>query len=199
LLDIVKATKGVPMDLPPKNPSSSPQVKDPPADSGGRRKLTPKLQTIFDHLLPGEDVWDLCCDHGYLGRAALEAGTFGTVYFVDRVPHIIEKLQTEISAEERLRKARFRAADGGELQENLCGTVVIAGVGAYTAFAILKTLYHGNFLRAKRLILSPQRDEQKLLQWLNELDEKFKHRYQLRIEQVVREGRRPLWIYICGP
>lgn len=160
--------------------------------------LSPKLQIIYDHLLPGEDVWDLCCDHGLLGRAALEAGGFDNVYFVDRVPHIIEKLKTRIQPLDLARKARFLAAPAEELQQPLTGTVVIAGVGAYTAFAILKTLWQKNLLHARRLVLSPQRDDEKLFAWLEDFGEDFSHRYQLKSKQDIREGRRSLWVYVCG-
>jgi tRNA (adenine22-N1)-methyltransferase len=160
--------------------------------------LSPKLQIIYDQLLPGEDVWDLCCDHGYLGWAALASGNFAEIHFVDRVAPIIENLKRQIIPHDPTRKARFHALGAETLQEPLTGTVVIAGVGAYTAFEILEKLWKRDLLKAKRLVLSPQRDEQKFLQWLQEFDAGFYHRYQLKNEQSVREGRRPLWVYVCG-
>lgn len=32
--------------------------------------LSNRLKLIFDQLLPGHAVWDICCDHGYLGSHA---------------------------------------------------------------------------------------------------------------------------------
>lgn len=184
--------------------------------------LSPKLQLIYENLLPGEDLWDLCCDHGYLGQVALASNEFNQVFFVDQVPHIIEKLEARLRKESPKsfdldasepseveaslikqtyllsRKAHFRNVPAELLQESLFGNVVIAGVGAYTAFAIVKSLWERQFLQAKRLILSPQRDDEKFLRWLSEMDDNFNHRYQLKSQQSVREGRRPLWVYVCG-
>jgi tRNA (adenine22-N1)-methyltransferase len=160
--------------------------------------LSPKLQIIFEHLLPGEDVWDLCCDHGLLGFQALQTGDFGVVHFVDQVPHIVQKLQIRPRTVNLASKARFLCADAATLQEVLTGTVVIAGVGAYTAFEIVKTLSQKDLLRCRRLIVSPQRDETKFIHWMADLNLLASHRYQLRSEQKSFEGRRSIAIFVFG-
>ena len=160
--------------------------------------LSPKLQIILENLIPAEDVWDFCCDHGYLGWAALESQKFEDVFFVDQVPHIIEKLEQKVVPLDFRKKAHFRAVPAQCLQEPVKGTVVIAGVGAYTAFEIIETLWKKDLLKARRLIVSPQRDDEKLSSWMHSLGEEFNHRYSLTNKQHVLEGRRALWVYICG-
>lgn len=131
------------------------------------------MQLIFDLLLPGKPVWDFCCDHGYMGLNAYKSGKFPEVYFVDQVPHIVEQLQTRFQAEffqeQSLVRAYFFALPGEEIPKTLHGSAIIAGVGAHTIFNILKSLHEKDILQAQRLILSPQRDEKKLLEMLQQM------------------------------
>jgi tRNA (adenine22-N1)-methyltransferase len=135
-------------------------------------KLSPRLQLIYDQLIPGKPVWDICCDHGYLGLKAYQAGAFPQVYFVDQVDSIIEKLKTSFREEflqaDFHQQAYFISSRAEELPREVTGTAVIAGVGAYTIFKILCTLESKSFLQAQKLILVPQRDEQKLQELLKE-------------------------------
>lgn len=124
------------------------------------------MQLIYDHLLPGKPVWDFCCDHGYLGLNAYESGLFSEVHFVDQVPHIVANLQRRFEAEywrkDNPTRVVFHAHSGAEVRFVPSGTVVIAGVGAYTIAQILKALGQRGAVQADRLILGPQRDEEKL-------------------------------------
>lgn len=142
-------------------------------------KLSRRMQLIYDHLLPGEPVWDFCCDHGYMGLNAYESGSFPEVHFVDQVEHIIEQLQSRFKAEYWHRdspsQAYFHALPGEDLQEVLRGTIVIAGVGAHTIHKIVGSLHRRELLLVSRLILCPQRDEEKLVKMLDfELRDNFK-------------------------
>lgn len=59
-------------------------------------KLSPRLELILNHLNPGEPVWDVCCDHGILGRSAIRKNIFSEVHFVDQVVSIMQRLSSEI-------------------------------------------------------------------------------------------------------
>jgi tRNA (adenine22-N1)-methyltransferase len=127
--------------------------------------LSERLQFMYDQLLLGQPVWDLCCDHGYLGTAAAASGHFPAVHFVDRVPQIIQRLEDRLARQSWAEKCSFKNFDAGELSEPLIGNAVIGGVGGHTLFKILKTLSSRGMLQADRLILCPQRDEEKLEEW----------------------------------
>lgn len=161
------------------------------------------MQLIYDHLLPGKPVWDFCCDHGYLGLNAYESGLFSEVHFVDQVPHIVENLQRRFESEYRqdgnATGAVFHAHSGEDVRTMLSGTVVIAGVGAHTIAQILGPLGQKGLLNADRLILGPQRDEEKLLvllqnepflsnfcqpQWLS-LEERGRNRKLLIFDKIL--------------
>lgn len=128
--------------------------------------LSNRLKLIFDQLLPGEAVWDLCCDHGYLGLHAYQSQLFPEVTFVDQVPEIIarleERFQRDIIQSHNLTNSRFMALSGEDLNLELIGNVVISGVGSYTIFQILRSLHTKNLLQAQRLILCPQNDVVKI-------------------------------------
>lgn len=135
-------------------------------------KLSPRMQLIYEHLIPGQPVWDLCCDHGYLGLNAYESGAFPRVYFVDQVPEIIQRLQEtfrrQFPQDSVTSRAQFVALAGEALTADVTGTLVIAGVGAHTIINIVQTLHSKDLLKADKLILAPQKDEQKLLKFMAE-------------------------------
>lgn len=128
--------------------------------------LSQRLKLIFDQLLPGHAVWDICCDHGYLGSHAYQSELFSEVNFVDQVPEIIarleERFRREIAVLGNSTASRFIALSGENLNLELTGNIVISGVGSYTIFQILKSLQEKNLLKAKRLILCPQNDVVKM-------------------------------------
>lgn len=108
-------------------------------------------------LIEGAEVWDLCCDHGYLGEAALESGLYPRVHFVDRVPAIIDRLRARLGSPER---AVFHAVDAGDSPGPVEGTVVLAGVGADRIRQILGDLVRRDVLRARRVLICPQTKEE---------------------------------------
>lgn len=128
--------------------------------------LSDRLKLIFDQLLPGYAVWDICCDHGYLGSHAYQSQHFPEINFVDQVPEIITRLEMrfyrEIAQSHNPTTSRFLALPGENLNLELTGNVVISGVGSYTIFQILQSLQMKNLLKAHRIILCPQNDVVKI-------------------------------------
>lgn len=142
-------------------------------------QLPPRLQFIHDNLIPGEPVWDFCCDHGFVGLSAYKSGKFPEIYFVDQVSSIMEKLSRRFDEKfyrvEQNTQVRFLTLPGEEVKDVLKGTVVIAGVGGIAIHKIVKNLHEQSLLKATRLILGPQRDEQKLEEMLCQmLDSDYK-------------------------
>lgn len=138
-------------------------------------KLSPRMQLIYDQLLPGKPVWDLCCDHGYMGLNAYESGDFPAVYFVDQVGPIVQQLKERFKEKHLDPKSTiqtfFLSESAENLQIHLEGNVVIAGVGSFTIIKILRVLFTKGFLKAERLILCPQDGPEKLLHGLFDLSD----------------------------
>ncbi|MGZ3768309.1 MAG: SAM-dependent methyltransferase [Bdellovibrio sp.] len=155
-------------------------------------RLSRRMQLIFDLLLPDKPVWDFCCDHGYMGLNAYESGRFSEIFFVDKVPHIIEQLRSRFLKEyftvEHKTKTYFLADPGEEILRPLYGTMIVAGVGAHTIYKIVESLHQKNILHADRLILGPQKDEEKLQKMLMRLSE-FNYKTSEKLVEVVERGR----------
>lgn len=151
--------------------------------------LSNRLQLVFEQLLPGEPVWDLCCDHGKVGRRALASGGFGRVHFVDSAAHLIEKLKRKV----RSPNASFYGIEAQAVSEPWSGTVIATGVGGNLLKEIISA--RRGDLGAKRFVLGPHRDEEKLKQWLAE-DAVFSRRYGLKCQFSVKERGRERRLYV---
>lgn len=150
--------------------------------------LSPRLNALLNSSIPEEDFWDICCDHGLLGRAAMARGSFARVHFVDQVPHIIENLKEKVSESEDVRIVLKSAED---ITEILTGTVVIAGVGGHSLIKILGQWREREILRAKRLVLNPMSHVEPLREFLAGFDT-----YKIKETIIVRESERDREILI---
>jgi tRNA (adenine22-N1)-methyltransferase len=136
------------------------------------KPLGSRLDTIFDSLLKNQDVWDFCCDHGLLGLRVYRSQEFKSIYFVDRVPQIMDKLENKFKQRfldpENLTNYQFILSDGEKVQQIVEGNMVIAGVGTPTTLEILKGLQSQGYLNAQRLILAPQNYHDRFLLGMKE-------------------------------
>jgi len=127
-------------------------------------RFSPRLRAIYDELLPGLPVADLCCDHGYLGLNAYLSQHFPEIHFVDQVPQTMMVLENNFNQYFKntlnLTQVNFTTSDAGKIQSILTGNVVIAGVGGKNMMRILDYLNQFQILRPKRLILSPHRHQE---------------------------------------
>lgn len=163
------------------------------------QRLSPRLKTVYDHLLPHQDVWDFCCDHGYLGVAAYKSENFQNIYFVDPVISILKKLESQFFQyahnKENRSNAHFILQKGQQIKMPVLGTASLVGVGGLLIYEILDGLASNSFLQSQRLILGPQRDTEKLLTLLK--SNAFLRHYSLsQRKEVLENGRqRTILIY----
>lgn len=166
-----------------------------------RLKLSLRMNLFLDSALPNVPFWDICCDHGYVGLGALviknQEKCFTSVYFVDQVSHIMESLQLKIDHLYNKPNIPYElyclAAE--ELDVDLTGTVLIAGVGGFTIKKILSNLLSKNKLKAKRLLLSPHTDIKILEEFItyDEFQKKYFLKYKLSV--VVGKKEKPFYIF----
>lgn len=160
-------------------------------------KLTKRMKCFIDNAIKDEALWDICCDHGYVGIKALETSQFSEVHFVDQVPHIMQRLESLIKQYWRIKpehKYTLHLMSGEELELDVRGTMLVAGVGGLTIKTIVSTLIEKNKLHARRLLLSPHTDEKVLIQYLDDTD--FKKIYSVTEKILMPEGKRfrPLYV-----
>ena len=116
--------------------------------------LPNRLHCLLDLCLPGLPLWDLCCDHGYLGLFALNNSSYSEVIFNDVVPHVLANLPGKFAG----RPARVICGPAEDIAEPLTGNVVIAGVGGEKILKILLAHTRRSTLRAKRIAVCPEKD-----------------------------------------
>lgn len=161
-----------------------------------RRKLSARLQAIYEQMQVGQDVWDFCCDHGYLGLSAYQSGNYKQIHFVDQAKHLIARLRAKYQLQSD--ELFFWDCSGQEISVPVRGNVVIAGVGATTALQILSGLLQSSQLQALRILVSPHKDESDF-RWL-QLEAKFSKftaLYELKTELEIPDGKRsrPLFVF----
>lgn len=154
-------------------------------------KKFPRLEFALSQLLSGMDVWDICCDHGYLGGAAYKSNNFKNIYFVDPVPSIMEKLKLKFNKfvfqPNSTYQAFFLQLKAQDLKQRIEGNFCVLGVGGELIFEILESLLRKQTFFAQRLILCPHKDEDWLIK---QLQEHFSLVYKITFLTKVTEKNR---------
>ncbi len=113
-------------------------------------KLGKRLQALFNTISDAaslqayDEIWDCCCDHGFLGIELLNKGICNRVHFVDQVADITDKLQKKLLGlpPETYSITTGSAADI-QLDTSHRQLVILAGISGKTAINIMKEI-HGN-------------------------------------------------------
>ena len=160
-------------------------------------KLTPRMSLFLEHAINATPFWDLCCDHGYVGIGSIKSKQFTTVHFVDQVPHIMDRLDQLIKQAPTYHQDlnyQLHLMPAEKIEIEILGTCLVAGVGGLTIKTILQQLLLRKKLKASRLLLSPQTDEQVLKDYLT--DKELMFFYKLANKLDIIEGKRTRSLYI---
>ncbi len=127
----------------------------------------------FDHLLgpvhPCDELWDIGCDHGFVGSAAFRSRKARRIHFVDPAPAVIRHLKNSIGADIPRGSFFLHQKKGHEIElaaDDLRRAFVLAGFGGkqiVQALAHLQVQQRG----VAQFILSPHRDHLKLREFLH--------------------------------
>ena len=161
-------------------------------------KLSKRLSALKSMIGSGYDhIWDVCCDHGYLGFALLARyqqvqsqqhhSALPEVHFVDVVPHLMAQLQTELQAVDFASRYHLHCQDAGSIR---CSPehrhlVIIAGVGGDVAIEIIRSILK-NHENAKHIefLLAPVHHLYRVRQFLRQSG------FALLAEQLLVENKR---------
>jgi len=136
-----------------------------------------------------DNVWDCCCDHGYLGVKLLATKFCPMVYFVDQKPHIIDELQgklNQLHEDDIAGRYQTLAADAGALQFSVGQRhlVILAGVGGEHLIDILSAIHQQPACGEIDYILCPTTAQFDLREYL------VAENFELLHEQLVSEKGR---------
>ena len=157
-----------------------------------KKTLSTRLQMVYEQLIPGLDVWDLCCDHGYLWLKAHSSGNFAHIHFVDPAAHLIEVLKRRCDGAAGI---SFHAISAQNTEIAMQGNVVVAGVGAELICEIILDLIANEKLEAKRLILVPHKHPNKMTSKLA-CNDVFSCRYSHSATYSVEENGKQREVFV---
>lgn len=102
------------------------------------KKVSKRIQ-IIANILETEDknVWDLCCDHGQLGSYLLENKNVRKVFFVDRVPKIMDSLEKILNHSFSKERFECQTLDAHEIDPAPDDVITICGVGGQLAISLM--------------------------------------------------------------
>jgi tRNA (adenine22-N1)-methyltransferase len=176
------------------------------AGAGASITLSARLQMIWDCLPPDQPLWDIGCDHGYLGLRAHHDGLCSAVHLVDRSPIVTDKLHRQVQElwpdgpGEGLQIWQHDAAS--EQLPVTGGTVVLAGLGIWTILRVLSRTFSGAVPAGVRLVLAAIMEEELLRLHLcrqgwrlqhEELYAEAGHVRQLLVWESTGEEALPFW------
>lgn len=152
-------------------------------------RLTLRLESLLARCQPGLPLWDLCCDHGYLGLWALKSGAFPQVMFNDVVPHLLDLIKPKLR---ETPAARLILGHAEDIAEPLTGNVIIAGVGGEKIYKILSSHGARGSLNADNIVVCPEKDAE----WLSQ---KTIFGFCLSEKVTIPHGKGERWILTYSP
>lgn len=129
--------------------------------------LSKRLSLLAGFHHQEENIWDIGCDHGFLGLSFLTNPIVKEIHLVDPSEPVIKLLQNKTDSY-ITRKALFiQHKTGQEITLNPCSNLIfIAGMGGKEIQQILTSLLDQK-LSATRFVISPHRNILELRSYLN--------------------------------
>lgn len=150
-----------------------------------------KRLTAIAQMVPNEydEIWDCCCDHGFLGMQLLKDNRADQIHFVDIVPELMQSLQQTLarfSTEEQRGHWQVHCQDVAtiSLTPQKRHLVIIAGVGGDLMCQFISQIQAHNHLAHIDFIVCPVHHSYKVRSHLQSLD------FGLVAEHLISENRR---------
>lgn len=130
------------------------------APGAPRLRGSRRVRAIVNLLNPSLPVWDLCCDHGSIGRAALEQCSETRVVFVDRSAQTVRKLAEALGGSSGL-AGRYRLVCADVLRMELPAAPVNFVIGGVSSLVICRFLEGVAGRRGDRLVCNTFQDPER--------------------------------------
>ncbi len=149
--------------------------------------LGERLESAYSNLRYRWDVWDFCCDHGYLGKKALHSKKFKNIHFVDKVEHITSDLSSEIKGNET---ATIHCSDIIQKPLYPLGNLVFFGIGSKSMIEMLLRQCPSP-MEGVRLILCANKNPESLREFLKA------NNWKLVSESLTKDARFIKEVIVC--
>lgn len=156
-------------------------------------QLSKRLSAIAELIIQSKEysqIWDCCCDHGYLGAYLLNHFADASrpkvhIHFVDQVSHITENLAHKLSKNQGSNYS-IHTKDAGQLKLNpdYRHCMIIAGVTTTGTLKILQAILNNDPPPDLDFILCPTRGQFDLRQFL------IKQHAHLLNETLIKENQK---------
>lgn len=160
-----------------------------------------RLLKIFEKIqnFPSFDnIWDLCCDHGYFGQLFLKNGALSKIHFVDIRQHIISHLRNDLIKKFPVDYENSRyflnAIDASDisLSAHESHAVVIAGVGGELAQSIMSKLHDSDQIGENLFVICAHYHMRELRSFLAKVGLK------LHSQELIFDGKWPYEILVVS-
>lgn len=143
-----------------------------------------RLEALAQHHRKEKHIWDIGCDHGFLGRSFVENAHVQSINFVDPSAPVIQQLKKSLDSYISKGKFHIEQNEGQRIllypESNL---VFIAGMGGKEIQDILQAHSH-QAVKETRWVISPHRNILELRRYLKN------SQYRLEKEMLVEEAGR---------
>ena len=160
------------------------------------RPLSARLQNIYDLILPDQPLWDIGCDHGYVGLHAYRNRLCTEINLVDQSREALHGTYLRIAEwfpEKTGEGLRVWCLDAERETLSISrGTVVMAGLGTGTIVRIIENLFPENVPAEVRIVLASTFSGERLRLGLLRLGGRLQH------EELYPENGHVRQILACG-
>src|SRR5689334_8158056 len=122
--------------------------------------MSDRIRRLASHVRNHSVVYDLCCDHGYIGWMAWDQKAPAGLVFVDQSPNALravgEALRERALQHDPRIDVRISPAEDISIDDRP-SDFIIAGVGTRTIVTVIRQLFPKG-LGPHRLILSPEKN-----------------------------------------
>ncbi len=130
--------------------------------------MSDRIRRLASFVRPHSVLYDLCCDHGYIGFTAWDSKPLAELVFVDQSPNALRAVHETLHERQLHVDPRVRVITGlaEKIQiDDRPSDFVMAGVGIRTIVTIIRELFpHG--LGPHRLIICPEKNSLELRSFL---------------------------------
>ncbi len=148
--------------------------------------MSERIRKLASYVRPDSVLYDLCCDHGYIGLSAWDSRPLQGLIFVDQSANALRALHAELNSRKLTNdpriKVRVCSGESIVLRQQPCD-IIVAGVGNRTIVTILDKLCPKG-LGQHRWILCPEKNSRELRCYLQDKG------YGLVAEDVVMDAGR---------